>query len=331
MKKLIVNFPNLDSLVGANNWRWVSTQLALTNSIELVHSENADTMLVTLEWAKTNNLNVGAKRLIISDLLNYDDCNNQDWIDVINSCQREVICLTNNQKLVDVLDCKVIVYDFLFNRTKLYYFDTEKAKSNANNLWYYTDSYTLNSVNDKQIIKHFVSLTRRIFGIREQFVDYLIENFVERGYIGCLTKNKFIPGDDTSKFMRYNPIPNQIYNNTFASIYTESTFSSNTIFHATEKTFEPLLKGNYILPFSNPNFVENLKSTYGFIFPSIIDYSYDTELDSTRRFDKFLNSINSFCNLSIDDVIDSYDQNIAKHNRQIFIDRPYDQSILELL
>jgi hypothetical protein len=331
MDKLVVNFIGLDTAVGACNWRWISTQIALTNSIELVHSTDANTVWVTLEWAVANELKFNVKRIIISDLLNYDDCNNQDWVDVIKKCNQEVICLTNNKLLVDMLNCNVIMYDFLFNRTKLYYFDSEKTKSKSNELWYYSGLYKLNNLDDKNIKKHYVSPTRRMFDIREQFVDYLKDNYADKGFIGCLAKGLIIPGDSTDTCMGYAPLSSDIYNQTLCSIYTESTFSASSIFHATEKTFEPLLKGNYIIPYSNQYFVKNLKLTYGFKFPNNVDYSYDSEAVPLRRFNKFLTTIKQFCAMSIDELRTSYDKDIAEHNRQIFIDRPYDQSIRQLL
>lgn len=331
MNKLIVNFIGLDTAIGACNLRWVSTQIASTSYIELVHSTDADTVWITLEWAVANELKFNAKRIIISDLLNYDDSNNQDWVDVIKKCNQEVICLTNNKSLVDVLNCNVIVYDFLFNRTKLYYFDSAKTKSKSKDLWYYSDSYNLNNLDNKNIKKHYVSPTRRMFGIREQFVNYLKDNYADQGFIGCLAKGLIIPGDSVDTFMGYNPLPNEIYNQTLCSIYTESTFSASSIFHATEKTFEPLLKGNYIIPYSNQYFVENLKSTYGFKFPNNIDYSYDSEADPLRRFNQFLTTIKQFCAMSIDELRASYDKDIVEHNRQIFIDHPYDNAIEQLI
>jgi hypothetical protein len=78
------------------------------------------------------------------------------------------------------------------------------------------------------------------------------------------------------------------------------------------------------------NFIKLLSETYGFKFPTILDYGYDTGSD---RFLTYLESIKKLCSIDLTELQDYYAGNfdIIEHNRQIFIDRPYDQSIKQLL
>ena len=50
----------------------------------------------------------------------------------------------------------------------------------------------------------------------------------------------------------------------------------------TEKTFTPMCKGHFVLPFGTPGTIAHLKSEYGFEFPHWIDYGYDNLPDVER-------------------------------------------------
>jgi hypothetical protein len=94
--------------------------------------------------------------------------------------------------------------------------------------------------------------------------------------------------DSTNYYQgHYSPPHNHYYKHTFISIYTE-TLEVGTSIAPTEKTYDPLIKYHFILPFSTCGFIKHLKGM-GFLFPEFIDYSYDNIVDDNARFESYLN------------------------------------------
>ena len=85
------------------------------------------------------------------------------------------------------------------------------------------------------------------------------------------------------------PAHNRYYNDSFVSIYVETIVRSIGYRVVTEKTYDPLIKGNFILPYAYQNFLVDVKS-YGFILPDWIDYSYDS-LPDVSRWEAYIASV----------------------------------------
>jgi hypothetical protein len=131
---------------------------------------------------------------------------------------------------------------------------------------------------------------------------------------------------------RYTPIDPDLYNKSFVSAYVESiAVSKLENGHCqinrsiTEKTWEPLLKGHFILPFSTPGHVKEL-SKRGFKFPEFIDYSYTDINDDDKRYGEFTKQLESLTKLSSTECQRLYESNedIIFHNRGLFNYIPYD-------
>jgi len=350
--KFFVNAIGLDEQHIFNTWYWIKSQILAIENVELCHDEKSKILFLQIPyfWDQNNiekikNQILAADKIIISDLLNYDNNYNFIWKEVISKINHpNITCITNNRLLYLDLpqQVNVIVNDFLMNRTKLYYFEQNKlAKlmiSHNSGFWLYEPGfYTLNELNkDKEIKKIFLSLTRNLQNFRRKIVNYLIERHNENGYIGCYQLDRLL---DTNYTKGYCPVPHQYYNDTLAAIYVESTSLYRNIFHATEKTFEPLLKGIFVLPYSNTNFVRNLQNYYGFKIPNFIDYTYDSvyeeklDVDPTNtRVLAYFDSIDKLCNLKLNDAIECYKENfeVIEHNRNVIINFPYDTLIDKL-
>jgi hypothetical protein len=332
-------------------WRQISNQVLLTNNVDIVHRHNSKLLWVRmhllLELHQQNALpNLDQyDKIIISDLLNYDDVDNIKWMTVLQAIKRpDAVCITNNQQLNNIVTTHRVVYhDFLFNRTKLYYLERNKILSYYSQaqdrelrfLWCDSakeDSYTVNRLNStKNINKYYNSATNRIFGFRDTVTDMLINSYAEQGYIACRNKGFILESDIQET--QYSQLPHYVYDNSFATIAIESTWAEPNIFHATEKTFEPLLKGCFVLPFSNPGYVDQLKTHYNFQLADIFDYTYDLNSNQLVRQEQYLTSIKKFLLYSLKNLQDYYCENfdIINHNRQIFYDRPYDHSVVDLI
>lgn len=246
----------------------------------------------------------------------------------------------------------VIQNDFLFNRTKAYYlnypFNSETRR------WYYAGmgAYILPEINDHQNKqKIFVSPNNTYSGNANRKLKYrpniveILKSFNDLGHLGNhdVDKNLVLYSqlefpdcrdirqiEGARHFARhgpwgYNPPHNEYYKNTFISIYGETIEFGSTI-AVTEKTYDPLIKGHFILPFSNCGFIAYLKSK-GFKFPEFINYGYDSILDDDIRFDAYVQEIRRLLIIPIDQWkqlwADNFD--IIEFNRDKFVSDPFDR------
>ena len=93
----------------------------------------------------------------------------------------------------------------------------------------------------------------------------------------------------------------------------------------TEKTWDPLIKGHFILPYRYSGLISDIRE-YGFILPDWIDYEYDQILDDTARWQMFAQSVDKLLSKSITELQWLFDKHkpILEHNRDLFFMRPYD-------
>ena len=248
---------------------------------------------------------------------------------------------------------QVISVDFIFNRTKAYYQNYPFRSGTSK--WYYLkpDAYPmLDLPNSGEKIFIFLAPNKtygrgRIY--RTRLVDFLKQNFSrwplsEYGFIGNYDDSpnmklyghlhfKEMPDNSHDLFLLkdgpspggYLPMHNSYYYHTFISIYAETIEYGDTIV-VSEKTYEPLIRGHFILPFSTEGFIQHLKSL-GFLFPDFIDYSYDTISDSDLRYQAYENEIQRLMKIDIQTWRSYWDQNLdlLYHNKKVFVERPYDR------
>jgi hypothetical protein len=114
------------------------------------------------------------------------------------------------------------------------------------------------------------------------------------------------------------PAHNRYYRDSIASIYIETLVFGSTVRTITEKTWDPLIKGHYIIPYGYQGLIQDLKQ-YGVQLPDWIDYSYDSEPDQTR-FKKYQQSVQQFLDTDIKTLKHNYHRthSMLLHNRQLF-------------
>lgn len=176
--------------------------------------------------------------------------------------------------------------------------------------------------------------------------QWLIDNNNgNEGYLaGSATNMYLIPEEFNEQIKTYLdnvgggswfPVANNYYNSSYWSTYVETItkeypdgdisdgyIGTRTI---TEKTWDPLIKGHFILPFGYSGLIRDIKN-YGFLLPDWINYSYDDEKDDDLRFLKYLKSLNELLKISLSDLDKLYHNNldILVHNRNLFYNKPYD-------
>ena len=246
----------------------------------------------------------------------------------------------------------IIHNDFLFNRTKAYYLNYPFKPTTK--LWYYVgeSGYKLPAIKDGSAKTKiyiapnntYLNTPRKIM-YRPQLVRLLKNQYGHLGYIGNADDNKNLVLHSQSEFpsvqnieelvniksyadynfQGYNPINNQYYLNTFISIYGETIEHGSTI-AITEKTYEPFIKGLFILPFSTNGFIAHVRSQ-GWQLPNFIDYSYDTIENVEARFLAYCDELHRLLSMPLEVWCQHWDRNInvLTYNRELFFRRPYDR------
>jgi len=236
-----------------------------------------------------------------------------------------------------------IFYDFCFNMSKAYFLDYPKYDLQWNRLWTMNStekSFVLRSINPFNATKKFLVPNNVRYGTGEYKEHARMElrkitsddecyfSDFQRGIVldseedlnHCYTKNG--PG--------FIPMSNRYYEDSVVSVYVETIGGSNpqqnTVGAVTEKTFVPLLKGHFILPFSAVGFIEYLKTYYGFRFPEWIDYSYDSIDNDNDRLRAYLKAVKELKKVPLDILnrLANGDIEIRKYNRKLIASIPYD-------
>lgn len=260
--------------------------------------------------------------VIFYDLVNTGDYEHDLFKEFINNFKHHnKIWLTVNQNPAFRLDnVKIIPWDFMWNRTKLYYTTTVPAIGLHH---YASGKYILPQLEfDTARSKQYLSLTGREYGYRVDLYEF-VKNF--GGYVSNRSRGMYL--ENNPVIGEFSPVPNEFYLDSYISIYVESNCLATDLIHITEKTFDPLIKGHIILPFSNPGTIQRLQKM-GFRFPDFVDYSYDTIQDPVSRFNA-LKKI--FKDLLMQNLPKLYaeNQDIFMHNQNCIKTIPYDTGLLE--
>jgi len=242
---------------------------------------------------------------------------------------------------------------FIFNRSKAYY--SNRKFKNDSHRWYYMDPrdfelQSISSAKDKtRVYLTACKLTRPNVPFRDKLSDLLDKKFSDLGYLGNwkyhqeidrwtgkgLYSNRFTPEatkvadivqtNFITSDLGYSPVHNAYYNETFISVYGE-TLEIGTTQLVTEKTYDPLIKGHFILPFSTAGFIDLVKSQ-GFRLPEFINYEYDLISDPDQRWQAYQQELERLLSFSMDEWrqhwIDNLD--ILHYNRNIFTEQDYDR------
>lgn len=278
----------------------------------------------------------------------------EDLDPIRQSHDRLLIVHTNNHD--DCIDPKYIFHDIMWNRQKYYMFDQIDEKTVLGKQYYWTggmnkEVYSVGSINKilgagskkllclnriYQYYNHFKKhreIRTRLRDTVKDFQDIYLSNptegkfFYPNGWDNNIANQQGFNPTQTSG--KWYPVGDQYYNTSYVSVYVESSIESGDpsgTYCVSEKTFDPLVKGNFILPFSNPHFVKNIQQWYGFKMPDWINYSYDDIENTDDRMTAFLEEVKRIHSLSIEQLHEYYlrDKHILEHNRQVFINRPYD-------
>jgi len=265
-----------------------------------------------------------------------------------------VLLVHKNLNLAYETDDNIIYYDCMFNRHKVYYTEYERVAKIPDALWTrYASKESFSIPVSKKMPyrfnKKFLSTNLVYKGLHNSRMRYraALHDFLE---YNKLTEHGFI-SSPANRFYSNNPSVMQIhdinygggfwypvadsyYEQSFISVYVETlTQSYHKVKCVTEKTFDPLIKGNFVWPFSYPGIIKDLKNFYNFKLPKEISYNYDDEIDNDIRFNKYVYGLKQLLNNSLNDLNKIYIKNksILDHNRLVFFNRPYDKLYSKVL
>ena len=185
----------------------------------------------------------------------------------------------------------------------------------------------LNSNNDYDMEQLLIYKHLRDF-LRQDLCT-LLSNYP--GYLGNQNINHFLIGQgvtpgqlDTQISMSVSPgnvpLNNEYYKNSVLTINVETLSKSqpkNTPRLITEKTWDILIKGHFMLTFAYQGFYQDLKQIYNIQLPDWIDYDFDTETDNLQRWARFKLEVIRVLNMGPEKLfkLRERDKHILIHNR----------------
>ena len=259
---------------------------------------------------------------------------------------RFIIAHTNANKSAMGSDPRLVYWDCMFDRSRLYFTDYDCIRDLPPQIWTMNTHAGTFALSDdrRRISRKFLSAMRvyptgetvnRRMPLRQRLREHL------RDHGGLISRPEqsvtFLPqscdslalsailNNTTGVGGAWEPMANCYYDVTAASIYVETIVSGHQMHIITEKTWDPLIKRHFILPFGYPGMIGDLVQDYGVLLPDFIDYSYDTIPDLEQRFSAYLSSVDQFLALTVEELqtLVFNHSEMLDHNRSIFFNRGY--------
>jgi len=112
---------------------------------------------------------------------------------------------------------------------------------------------------------------------------------------------------------------NYAYKNSYINIVTETNFDKNDIILTSEKSFIPLFFSQIPIIMASANHIKKIKDRYGFdFFDDIVNHSYDSELDSNKRFKMIIDEILRLNNKK-EEIVNFFKNNKSRFDRNVQI------------
>lgn len=326
-----------------NNWAFTEV-FDEADIIPVFSSHNTDISLLKKIYKPT-------QILLILDIFHCDSNHGNIgyisiMINVFTDITKKIIYVHQNKKNKNI---KFAYVDIMFNREKLYFTEYDNVKNLDQKTWTTfsnKEMYTLSPINKISNKKFLAPI--RIYNnvvdeegnrssmsgrmIYRKKLYNLLSSFLNDGWISNNENFDLLPNSPNNNFIMnkhtcgsgFYPVSDFHYNNSIISIYVETIIDGKKLTLVTEKTFDPLIKGNFILPFGHQYQIECIKD-YGFKFPKWIDYSYDDIENLEERFLKYCQIVNNLLLIPQNELYKKMLENIdiLNYNRQLFFNTPY--------
>ena len=136
-----------------------------------------------------------------------------------------------------------------------------------------------------------MSLNRAERRHRTDLVDFLIDTkLIERGFVSYSPKELYLDTnfvdvenlESESHDLMEDISGEEYYRDSYFNIVTETHFYENSLF-LSEKIYKPIIYKQPFLVYSSPFSMKRLRTIGYKTFSSIIDESYDLEVDNNKR------------------------------------------------
>jgi hypothetical protein len=262
-----------------------------------------------------------------------------------SSLTNRVTIIHQNQRN---LNPSSIFYDMMWNRQKAYFIDNmiNLLDTDLRAIWFFhatEGSYRLNPlVKHREKCVHYLSPSRIHYAnsiecrhlARTRLSDVLVS--YHGWYSDWLTGKTLEPEDstltgtvpNTDIMLQTNggwlPVANHYYETSYVSMYVETVTNGELSACITEKTYDPLIKGHFILPFGYSGLIRDIRCR-GFWLPDWIDYSYDNIPDWHTRLTAYLESVRKVCEMDLDHLHALWIASVSslESNRTLFKIRDY--------
>ena len=298
--------------------------------------------------------------LIIQMIFHLGEYMSYDWYcncikAKFKSITNKIVIIHNN---LSYMHCAgMVYYDHLFDRQKLHSTDYDSGIRLDQRVWTYQctkEMYALHPI-DKKMEKKYLALMRIYYcnlpGQRRagrMVVRERIKSLLNKTYSHMSDDHTtlFLPNGTTDNVTMYTrrstggvwyPVSNTYYDTSIVSVYTETLVEhsyhnspKNLASIVTEKTMDPMIRGNFVLPFGYPGLIKDITDIYGFKLPDWIDYSYDSIIDNADRLVAYEESLKKLDAYSLEEMyaLCTRDLHILEYNRSVFFTRPYSFLVL---
>lgn len=126
-----------------------------------------------------------------------------------------------------------------------------------------------------------------------------------------------------------NVVPITVYNDTYYSIVAETHYTNDYVM-LTEKTAKPLIAKRLFVMFAGLGYLAHLHRLGFQTFDSIIDESYDLEIDDTARWTKAFDQVQYLCGQSHEMVLQKI-QPILDYNYNLFVSRDWNEEFRQAI
>ena len=228
---------------------------------------------------------------------------------------------------------RVVTTPYMLNRSLAYYRNHVFKKSPP---WYWTNNQDFELSNlTKEPTKIFLLPVKCYDNrpARAQIFSHLVDRYHDLGYVSHWPDSMLPPNGikeevtvDTrvsyQDVQGYRPVHNCFYNDSYISIYCETLEYGGTQL-ITEKTWDALIKGHFILPYGHQGLIKCI-ADLGFLFPDFIDYSYD-RLDDRSRLAAYIEELDRVMTIDNHKWHQHWLDNFQKiqHNRDLLLNMNY--------
>lgn len=341
-------------------------QLQIINNITIKIVNECDTLACDLSKVYTNDLDYlnkyfsNYKTVILFDLLDIKDYNDNKntkprFPDKLKYLTNEkIIVVTQDYYFSDQTpkNIKVLYHDYLLNRSKFYLMyglDLCKEQQPGYPVWYhendnnyykpdvpmelvFTPATAGHTPNNRKYAYIFAG--NRTTTARTAIYQQLNSIKTLPGIV--LYGDKRLDAEKDKPIPNYKPLPANIYREAYINIYSETNVEQNNLFntaHLTEKTIEPVLRFQMILPFSTTNYYKYLDKINLQICQELVIHDWRTIEDDENRLEMFLLNLQSIAeSYTLTDIRDIYYNNldIIRNNSFNLYSQPFCHSIRKL-